>query len=286
MLVGIRDFCCVCVPDIYCTVDARLHMCTGHRRVPRAAVSVARLLQRGVSERAPGASAPPRARSPGAHPQVDTHSHPEAIKDISTRLGMHSEFFGHVRGRYGNALLSKFPILSVAQHHLRCVLCAGVCVCVCVCMCVCVCLCLCVCVCVCYVCMYVCMHAMHVCMHVCMCVCMYVRTYTCIHAYMHTYMHACMYGLMDGCMDGWMDGYTHTHIHAEQFCVREVRIVCAACVTFSYAICHIFLCHMSYAICHIIVCHMSYAICHIIVTSSGAERSGRCLQAQRSSTAR
>ena len=51
--------------------------------------------------------------------EVDTHSRPDAIKDISTRLGMHPEFFGHVRGRYGNVLLSKFPVLSTAQHHLR-----------------------------------------------------------------------------------------------------------------------------------------------------------------------
>jgi endonuclease/exonuclease/phosphatase family metal-dependent hydrolase len=51
--------------------------------------------------------------------EVDTHLRPDAIKDISTRLGMHPEFFGHVRGRYGNVLLSKFPVLSTAQHHLR-----------------------------------------------------------------------------------------------------------------------------------------------------------------------
>ena len=31
----------------------------------------------------------------------------------------HVAFFGHVRGRYGNALLSRFPILATRETHVR-----------------------------------------------------------------------------------------------------------------------------------------------------------------------
>ena len=51
--------------------------------------------------------------------EVDVVKSPQALQQISERLGMRAEFFGHVRGRYGNALLSAFPVVSVAQHHLR-----------------------------------------------------------------------------------------------------------------------------------------------------------------------
>ena len=51
--------------------------------------------------------------------EVDTHKQPEALDHISRRLGMRAEFFGHVRARYGNALLSSLPIRAVTHHHLR-----------------------------------------------------------------------------------------------------------------------------------------------------------------------
>lgn len=52
--------------------------------------------------------------------EVDLQSEPEALEVLSSRLGgFHVAFFGHVAGRYGNALLSKHPILAVRETHLR-----------------------------------------------------------------------------------------------------------------------------------------------------------------------
>jgi endonuclease/exonuclease/phosphatase family metal-dependent hydrolase len=42
---------------------------------------------------------------------VDLKKRPEALKDVASALGgMQIEFFGHVKGHYGNALLSSYPV--------------------------------------------------------------------------------------------------------------------------------------------------------------------------------
>eukprot|EP00928_Gymnodinium_smaydae_P090015 TRINITY_DN73880_c0_g1_i1.p1 TRINITY_DN73880_c0_g1~~TRINITY_DN73880_c0_g1_i1.p1 ORF type:complete len:360 (+),score=83.86 TRINITY_DN73880_c0_g1_i1:50-1081(+) len=52
--------------------------------------------------------------------EVDVHLRPDALSQVAEHLGGFSiAFFGHVRGRYGNALLSRFPILDVRETHLR-----------------------------------------------------------------------------------------------------------------------------------------------------------------------
>jgi len=52
--------------------------------------------------------------------EVDVRLRPEALTAIAERLGGFSiAFFGHVRGQYGNALLSKYPIRAIRETHLR-----------------------------------------------------------------------------------------------------------------------------------------------------------------------
>lgn len=52
--------------------------------------------------------------------EVDVQLEPNALELLRERLGgFHLAFFGHVAGRYGNALLSKHPIVAVRETHLR-----------------------------------------------------------------------------------------------------------------------------------------------------------------------
>lgn len=52
--------------------------------------------------------------------EVDTRLRPEGLATVAERLGGFSiAFFGHVRGQYGNALLSKYPIKAIRETHLR-----------------------------------------------------------------------------------------------------------------------------------------------------------------------
>jgi len=52
--------------------------------------------------------------------EVDIRTRPEALKTLAERLGGFSvAFFGHSRGVYGNALLSRHPIVATRETHLR-----------------------------------------------------------------------------------------------------------------------------------------------------------------------
>lgn len=52
--------------------------------------------------------------------EVDIGLRPEALESLAQKLGGFSvAFFGHVRGKYGNALLSKYPIIAIRETHLR-----------------------------------------------------------------------------------------------------------------------------------------------------------------------
>lgn len=52
--------------------------------------------------------------------EVDLQQQPQALETVAARLGGFTvAFFGHVRGRYGNALLSRLPVLAVRETHLR-----------------------------------------------------------------------------------------------------------------------------------------------------------------------
>ena len=55
--------------------------------------------------------------------QVDIHKAPEALAEVAAQMSQDGtpatiEFFGHVRGRYGNAIISSWPILSRQHIHL------------------------------------------------------------------------------------------------------------------------------------------------------------------------
>ena len=52
--------------------------------------------------------------------EVDVAADPTCLETLSTELGLpHIEFFGHVRGRYGNAILSRYPLRRLASVHLE-----------------------------------------------------------------------------------------------------------------------------------------------------------------------
>jgi len=53
--------------------------------------------------------------------EVDVRIRPEALSSLAAKLGAQYEykFFGHVRGNYGNALISKYPIVSVRETHIK-----------------------------------------------------------------------------------------------------------------------------------------------------------------------
>jgi endonuclease/exonuclease/phosphatase family metal-dependent hydrolase len=52
--------------------------------------------------------------------EVDIRLRPAALPALAERLGgFYFAFFGHVRGQYGNALLSKYPIKAIRETHLR-----------------------------------------------------------------------------------------------------------------------------------------------------------------------
>eukprot|EP00931_Biecheleriopsis_adriatica_P078799 TRINITY_DN52214_c0_g1_i1.p1 TRINITY_DN52214_c0_g1~~TRINITY_DN52214_c0_g1_i1.p1 ORF type:complete len:389 (+),score=49.72 TRINITY_DN52214_c0_g1_i1:131-1168(+) len=52
--------------------------------------------------------------------EVDLRKQPQGLKRVAEASGLsHVHFFGHVQGRYGNALLSRFPILRVKEVHLN-----------------------------------------------------------------------------------------------------------------------------------------------------------------------
>lgn len=52
--------------------------------------------------------------------EVDTRLRPEALNTLADRLGGFTvAFFGHVRGQYGNALLSKYPIKNIRETRLQ-----------------------------------------------------------------------------------------------------------------------------------------------------------------------
>lgn len=51
--------------------------------------------------------------------ELDVNSTPELLPQLSVRCGLpYSSFFGHVRGTYGNALLSAEPLREVEHVHL------------------------------------------------------------------------------------------------------------------------------------------------------------------------
>lgn len=50
--------------------------------------------------------------------EVDLALYPDSLKELSKSLGMHHYFFGHVRGTYGNAILSRWPIVSTHESCL------------------------------------------------------------------------------------------------------------------------------------------------------------------------
>ncbi len=52
--------------------------------------------------------------------EVDVAADPTCLDTLSSELGLpHVEFFGHVRGRYGNAVLSRYPLRRLASVHLE-----------------------------------------------------------------------------------------------------------------------------------------------------------------------
>lgn len=55
--------------------------------------------------------------------EVDLRTHPTAIETIttflSTRETYYSKFFGHFQGFYGNAIISRYPILAEKEIKLR-----------------------------------------------------------------------------------------------------------------------------------------------------------------------
>lgn len=52
--------------------------------------------------------------------QVDISTQPECLDSLASMLGGYSvAFFGHVAGRYGNALLSRHSICQTRETHLR-----------------------------------------------------------------------------------------------------------------------------------------------------------------------
>lgn len=52
--------------------------------------------------------------------EVDLRRQPEGLDQLAEASGTpHVHFFGHVAGRYGNALLSRFPIRQVRDIHLE-----------------------------------------------------------------------------------------------------------------------------------------------------------------------
>jgi endonuclease/exonuclease/phosphatase (EEP) superfamily protein YafD len=52
--------------------------------------------------------------------EVDAKLRPDAVANLAGQLGgFHFHFFGHVKGQYGNALLSRFPITATRETHLR-----------------------------------------------------------------------------------------------------------------------------------------------------------------------
>jgi endonuclease/exonuclease/phosphatase family metal-dependent hydrolase len=52
--------------------------------------------------------------------EVDAKLRPDAVASLAEQLGgFHYHFFGHVKGQYGNALLSRFPITATRETHLR-----------------------------------------------------------------------------------------------------------------------------------------------------------------------
>jgi len=119
-----RQLCCrgaLVAPSIETLLLQRTKSGKMHNKVRLVQLNVKRFTDQHGQSTAEGIAEflAPLRPSLVAFNEVDTHSRPDAIKDISIRLGMHSEFFGHVRGRYGNVLLSKFPVLATAQHHLR-----------------------------------------------------------------------------------------------------------------------------------------------------------------------
>jgi len=51
--------------------------------------------------------------------EVDVRSRPDGLKQLATAIGAdHVAFFGHVRGTYGNAIISQLPILNTKDVHL------------------------------------------------------------------------------------------------------------------------------------------------------------------------
>jgi len=51
--------------------------------------------------------------------EIDVSTTPHLLRALSERLGLeHTSFFGHVRGSYGNALLSSEPLTEVSHVHL------------------------------------------------------------------------------------------------------------------------------------------------------------------------
>jgi len=56
--------------------------------------------------------------------EVDMHKAPEALAQVAAQMSQDGaapatvEFFGHVRGRYGNAIISSWPVLSKQHIHL------------------------------------------------------------------------------------------------------------------------------------------------------------------------
>lgn len=52
--------------------------------------------------------------------EVDLRKSPEGLEEIAAAIGAeHIHFFGHVRGTYGNALISRLPILETRDVHLE-----------------------------------------------------------------------------------------------------------------------------------------------------------------------
>ena len=52
--------------------------------------------------------------------EMDVTTSPTALNDLSQHLKLpHVEFYGHVRQRYGNAILSKFPLKRVVATQLN-----------------------------------------------------------------------------------------------------------------------------------------------------------------------
>ena len=52
--------------------------------------------------------------------EMDITTTPTAFEHLSNTLNLpHVEFFGHVKERYGNAILSKYPLTRTLSTHLR-----------------------------------------------------------------------------------------------------------------------------------------------------------------------